>query len=92
MRAATERSIALSSRAMITTVRAPRASRPATAAPPNMPAPWPATFPFSVSSAFASSISLRTSVVVCSESCLTSSPVECDRSSFASPFAVLMAS
>src|SRR4051794_21228412 len=49
---------------MIVAVSAPTAYRPNTPAPPNMPAPMPAFLPFSWSSSFASSTSIRASVVV----------------------------
>src|SRR5215204_541908 len=55
-------------------VRAPRAASPMAPAPPNRPAPAPACLPFWVSSALASSSSWWTSRVVCSDSCLSSSP------------------
>src|SRR4051794_18157219 len=44
-------------------------------AAPNIPAPMPACLPFSAISAFASSSSWRTRVVVSCESCLSSSPI-----------------
>ena len=61
---------------MIAAVSAPAASSPTTPAPPNRPAPLPASLPFSDSSALASAISWRTSVDVSAESFLKSSPNE----------------
>ena len=66
-------------------VRAPRAASPSAPAPPNRPAPAPACLPFWVSSALASSSSWWTSRVVCSESCLSSSPSDRSRRSSVSP-------
>src|SRR4051794_40419443 len=66
--AASQASTAVASARIAQAVRAPSAYRPNTPAPPNMPAPMPAFLPFTCSSALASSISLRTSSVVCSDS------------------------
>src|SRR5919107_1671052 len=75
MSAASQPGRNVASARMIVAVSAPTAYRPNTPAPPNMPAPTPAFLPFSPNSSFASSISWRTSVVVWSESCLSSSLV-----------------
>src|SRR4051794_1466412 len=56
-------------------VNEPRASSPITPAPPNMPAPLPACWPFCATSAFARSSSCLTSVAVSCESCFRSSPI-----------------
>src|SRR5215210_4471374 len=66
--------MAVSSTAIRQVVSAANANTPNSPAAPNIPAPRPALLPFSDSSAFASSSSLLTSVLVCSESCLSSSP------------------
>src|SRR4029450_7722398 len=66
-------------------VRAPRAASPMAPAPPNMPGPMPACLPLAVSSALASSSSWWTSRVVCSESCLSSSPSDRSCRSSVSP-------
>jgi hypothetical protein len=79
--AATHVAIAVSSSATSPAVSAPSASSAAIAAAPSMPAPLPASLPFCWSSARASSISWRTSVEVCDESSLTSSPIGRSRAS-----------
>src|SRR5215211_610172 len=81
MSAASQPGRNVASARMIVAVSAPTAYKPNTPAPPNMPAPTPAFLPFSRNSSFASSISWRTSVVVWSESCLSSSLVGRSRTS-----------
>src|SRR4051812_204443 len=63
-------------------VRAPKAPRPISPAPPNIPSPLPACWPFCATSAFARSSSCLTSVVVSSESCFSRSPIGRSRRSF----------
>src|SRR4051812_21191072 len=60
-------------------VSAPSAPSPTTPAAPHMPKPGPALRPFSRISAFASSSSCRTSVLVSLASCFSSSPTGCSR-------------
>src|SRR3954462_14705371 len=60
----------------------PSARRPPPPAAPHMPKPGPALRPFSRISAFASSSSCRTSVLVSLASCFRSSPTGCSRMSW----------
>src|SRR4029453_15739071 len=76
IRAASQAGMTASRARMKQVVRAAAASSPMAPAAPNSPTPAPAWRPFWVSSALASSSSWWTSRVVCSESCLSSSPID----------------
>src|SRR3954469_6910915 len=82
MSAAAQFGSAPSSARMKNAVSAPRAARATTPAAPHIPIPEPALRPFSRISAFASSSSWRTRVVVSLASCLSSSPAGCSRRSW----------
>src|SRR5262245_17217340 len=68
MSAANQPAIAVASTRIKNAVRAPTPKSATSPAAPTIPAPIPADLPFSRSSALASSISWRTSAVLCSES------------------------